>query len=192
MALYRHGKLRWPVKFPAKAQQAWDLYRMGTTYRGISKELAVPRSVVEEMVHAAGGIRPVPPKDPDRYLCLEERFRIKELLTEKHSLRAIARMLGRNVSTISREVKRGCYRPVRSSYRPTRGQRQVWEARRRPKPLKIPSDPELLARVQAGLEEKLSPEQIVGRLRRDHPDDPRFHVSHETVYKTIYLQARAD
>ncbi|SMY03726.1 hypothetical protein BAURA63_03818, partial [Brevibacterium aurantiacum] len=66
----------------------------------------------------------------------------------------------------------------------------MWENRRRPKPLKIPSDPELLARVQAGLEEKLSPEQIVGRLRRDHPDDPRFHVSHETVYKTIYLQAR--
>lgn len=190
MAVNRPGKLRWAVKFPARAQQAWDLYQMGTTYSEISKEVAAPRSVLHEMFHTAGGIRPAHPKDPDRFLCLEERFRIKELLTEKHSLRAIARILGRNVSTISREVKRGSYRPGRSSYRPTRAQRAVWENRRRPKPLKIPSDPELLARVQAGLEEKLSPEQIVGRLRRDHPDDPRFHVSHETVYKTIYLQAR--
>lgn len=190
MARVRVPKLRWHMKFPAKTLQAWDLYYMGVSYRDISKELDVSRGVVEDIFHTAGGIRPAPPKDPERHLSMEERFRIKELLQEKHSLRAIAKILGRNVSTISREVKRGSFDGFRAHYQPTRGQRLSWESRRRPKPLKIPSDPALLQRVQEGLDAKLSPEQIVGRLRREHPDEPRFHVSHETVYKTIYLQAR--
>jgi IS30 family transposase len=123
---------------------------------------------------------------------LEERFRIKELLVQGCSLRHIARVLGRSPSTISREVKAGGegQSTRRSQYSPTTGQRRAWIKRRRPKPLKIPSNPRLRALVQAGLEQKLSPEQIVGRLRREHPNEPELHVSHETIYKTIYLQAR--
>ncbi|MGP9747374.1 IS30 family transposase [Brachybacterium sp. AOP29-B2-41] len=145
---------------------------------------------VTRMVTETGGIRPERPRDPDRFLSLEERFRIKELLVERNSFRAIAKALGRNVTTISREVARGSEDGTRGRYRPTRGQRVAWGHRRRPKPLKIPSDPVLLDEVQKGLDAKLSPEQIVGRLRREHPGDPRFAVSHETIYKTIYLQAR--
>ena len=57
MAVNRPGKLRWAVKFPARAQQAWDLYQMGTTHSEISKEVAAPRSVLHEMFHTAGGWR---------------------------------------------------------------------------------------------------------------------------------------
>lgn len=121
---------------------------------------------------------------------MEERFKIKELLVEGLSLREIAKQLKRSPSTISREVARASIEGTRGRYSPVFGERMAVINRSRPKPLKIPSDPVLLAEVQAGLDRKLSPEQIVGRLRHDHPDDPRFVVSHETIYKTIYLQAR--
>jgi len=170
----------------------WQCRRMGLTINQIADQIGSNRMTIRRYLNSTGGIAPQRWKDPDRLLTLEERFRIKELLVEGHSLRHIARVLGRSPSTISREVKRGGegHATRRSQYLPTTGQRRAWIARRRPKPLKIASNPRLQALVQTGLEERLSPEQIVGRLRREHPDDPGLHVSHETIYKTIYLQAR--
>ncbi|WP_374928233.1 IS30 family transposase [Kytococcus sedentarius] len=124
-------------------------------------------------------------------LTLEERYRIKEMLLEGCSLRHIGRVLDRSASTISREVRRGGATATRRwQYSPAMAQRAAWVARRRPKPLKLTANPVLAQAVQDGLDERLSPEQIVGRLRREHPDDPAWHVSHETIYKTLYLQAR--
>lgn len=97
---------------------------------------------------------------------------------------------GSRPSTISRELKRSSTTGSRAEYRPLGGHRRALENRRRPKLLVITANPDLVAAVQEGLEEKFSPEQIGGRLRREHPDDPAWHVSHETIYKTIYLQAR--
>jgi IS30 family transposase len=124
------------------------------------------------------------------HLTVLERFRIKEMLQEQKSYREIGRVLGRAASTISREVKRGGGDQYRSRYKPSQGTRRAWDNRRRPKPLKITSDPQLLAIIQQMLDDKYSPEQVVGRLRREYPDQERLHVSHETIYKTIYLQAR--
>ncbi|WP_232820188.1 IS30 family transposase [Brachybacterium sp. YJGR34] len=163
---------------------------MGLSSRELSVSFETSHATVNRFVAAAGGIRPQRWKDPDRLLTLEERFQIEEMVQEGASLRAIGKALGRAPSTISREIKRSVGDQPRTRYRPVAGHRQAVENRRRPKPLKIPSDPELLGDVQAGLDLKLSPEQIAGRLRREHPDEPRFHVSHETIYKTIYLQAR--
>jgi transposase, IS30 family len=170
----------------------WQARRMGLSIEQIAEQIDSNRMTVGRYVKSTGGIAPERWKDPDRLLTLEERFRIKELLVEGCSLRQIARVLGRSPSTISREVKAGGMGQAtrRSQYSPTTGQRRAWIKRRRPKSLKIPSNPRLRALVQAGLEQKLSPEQIVGRLRREHPNEPELHVSHETIYKTIYLQAR--
>jgi len=174
----------------AEIEAFWDARAMGASVELLADTFRLGKASVLRTLAETGGIRPAKWKDPDRYLTVEERFRIKEMLLEKASIRSIAKTLGRAPSTISREVKRGSARGKRSEYRAMRGNRIASENRRRPKPLKIPSDPRLLAAVQGGLDEKLSPEQIMGRLRREHPDDPALHVSHETIYKTIYLQAR--
>jgi IS30 family transposase len=163
---------------------------MGVPTRELADAFGTSHISINRLVAETGGIRPAKWKDPDRFLTLEERFRMKELLVEKVSLRTIAAALGRAPSTISRELKRASTSGSRADYRPLGGHRRAVEKRRRPKPLKIASNPDLLAAVQEGLDEKFSPEQIVGRLRREHPDDPAWHVSHETIYKTIYLQAR--
>jgi IS30 family transposase len=163
---------------------------MGAGVRDIAVQIGSNRTTLLRYLNTTAGIDPGPWKDPDRLLTLEERFRIKELLVEGCSLRHIARVLGRSPSTISREVKRGGGGRGRRDYRPTQGQRISWISRRRPKPLKIASNPRLQVLVQSGLDQRLSPEQIVGRLRRDFPHDRELHVSHETIYKTIYLQAR--
>lgn len=170
-------------------RSVWNARAMGLSNADVAIAVGTNRGSVQRHVVSAGGIAPERWKDPDRLLTFEERFRIKELLVEGRSLRQIARVLGRSPSTISREVRRGSD-GGRSHYRATQGQRIAWTRRRRPKVLKICSSLRLQGLVQAGLDEKLSPEQIVGRLRRDHPDDRELHVSHETIYKTIYLQAR--
>lgn len=163
---------------------------MGATSRQLAERFGTNHVSVGRFLEHAGGMKPQKWKNLDRLLTLEERFKIKEMLIEGASVRAIASAVGRAPSTISREIARGSARGTRSRYSPLRGQRASAENRRRPKPLKISSDLGLLSAVQQGLDEKLSPEQIVGRLRREHPDDPAWHVSHETIYKTIYLQAR--
>lgn len=188
--VFRRGRLPWSVSFAGEVSRMWDLYQMGVSCNDIADQVPVSRAAVSRMVNASGGIRPKVGVLSGRCLDMEERFKIKELLVEGLSLREIAKQLKRSPSTISREVARASIEGTRGRYSPVFGERMAVINRSRPKPLKIPSDPVLLAEVQAGLDRKLSPEQIVGRLRHDHPDDPRFVVSHETIYKTIYLQAR--
>lgn len=173
-----------------RIERFWQARSMGTSMLEIADELGMEQRNLVRYAKDMGGIPPQGWKNPDRLLMLEERHRIKELLVEGHSLRSIARLLNRSASTISREIKRGSARGSRGKYSPIRAQRASVEGRRRPKPLKIPSDPVLHTLVQTWLEDDFSPEQIVGRLRREHSDDPRFHVTHETIYRTIYLQAR--
>ncbi|WP_166649320.1 IS30 family transposase [Naumannella halotolerans] len=163
---------------------------MGQSLEVIAADLGVGEGTLRRYLVRSGGVRPRIVADSRARLSLEERFRIKELLVEKRSVRSIAAVLGPAPSTISREIRRGSVSGYRSEYRPMRAQRLAWEGRRRPKTLKIPSEPRLLTAVKAGLAERLSPEQIVGRLRRDFPDDPAMSVSHETIYRTLYLQAR--
>ena len=174
-----------------RLEEFWQARRMGMTADALAVEMGMSAPGVRKYLRRTGGIAPAAWKDPDRVLSFEERLRIKELLSEGCSLREIGRRLGRSASTISREVRRAGGSPsVRSRYSAAAGQRAAYERRRRPKALKIPSNPRLLGLVQAGLDERLSPEQIAGRLRRDHPDREDLQVSAETIYKTIYLQAR--
>src|SRR5262249_32167878 len=120
-------------------------------------------------------------------LSLGEREEISRGLTAGESLRSIARRLGRAASTISREV---AWSGSRGSYRAWRADVGAIERGRRPKPSKLALDAKLCREVVRGLRAHWSPQQITARLIRDYPDDLAMRVSHETIYRTLFVQAR--
>ncbi|MFF4583877.1 IS30 family transposase [Streptomyces sp. NPDC001389] len=141
---------------------------------------------------AAPPVRPVvPPSASSRYLREGDRIHIADRLREKATVRAIAAELGRSPSTVSREIRRNRH-PVNGQYRPFAAQARADDRRPRPKPRKISQNPELRAAVQAGLDERWSPEQICQALRAQFPDRPEMHVVHETVYQALYVQGRGE
>ncbi|HEX6405128.1 MAG TPA: IS30 family transposase [Pseudonocardiaceae bacterium] len=174
---------------------------------GASHEQAVARAGVSvtagrEWVYAAGGIVP---GDVDggcgRYLSLAEREEIALGRASGLSMRAIAVRLGRAPSTISRELRRNrTIRPTgrgRGScsgirYRARLAQIKAEERARRPKPRKLATNARLCACVQAGLEKRWSPEQISRVLRRRFAEAPEMWVSHETIYRELYVQGRGE
>lgn len=119
----------------------------------------------------------------------EDRESISRELAKGLSYRAIGRLLNRNHSVISREVSRN---GGRSAYRAMPAQNRANQARSRPKSRLLESDPRLHDEVNNGLTKKWSPRQISDRLRTDFPEDDTMRVSHETVYQTLYLQARGE
>jgi IS30 family transposase len=130
-------------------------------------------------------------------LSADERVAIADGLLAGRSIRSIAAELGRSPSTISREIARNGYVGVNGwacdrVYRPWAADLKARERRVRPRVGKIATSPRLRAAIQAGLDDKLSPEQVAARLRRDHPDDPEMHVSHETIYQALYVQGRGE
>jgi transposase, IS30 family len=123
-----------------------------------------------------------------RFLSQDERIVIADAWREDVSLREIGRRLRRPVSTISRELKRN--QQSDGTYRPHAAHQLAAARRARPKIGKIAADPALRAMVQDGLEHRHSPQQIARRLRRDHPSRPEWHVTHETIYQALYVQAK--
>ncbi|MEV4314154.1 IS30 family transposase [Actinocrispum sp. NPDC049592] len=123
-----------------------------------------------------------------RYLSEAERILIADRLRDNTSPRSIARELGRPVSTISRERHRN--QQPGGVYQPHAAHATALARRARPKTGKIAADPVPRAVVQDGLEQRHSPQQIARRSRRDHPDRPEWHVTHETIYQALYLQAK--
>jgi IS30 family transposase len=120
-------------------------------------------------------------------LRLSEREEISRGLSMKRSLRVIARQLGRAPSTISREVRRN---GGRASYRATASDQAAWDRALRPKVCKLACHPGLAHAVSAKLRRKWSPEQIAGWLKRTFPREVQRQVSHETIYRSLYIQAR--
>jgi transposase, IS30 family len=126
---------------------------------------------------------------PGRRLSHEERFEIGRGLHQGWSLRLIAAGLGRPVSTVAREVARN---QGRTRYRAGHAQHRWNHTKRRPKCFKLESNRRLARRVETLLLKRWSPEQIAERLRRDHPSDPRWWVSPEAIYQSIYVQGRGE
>ena len=139
----------------------------------------------------ASGVARLParPEPSARFLSLDERVAIADLWRAGASMRAIAARLGRAPSTVSREIARNT-NPRDGHYGPYAADRRAIERRARPRIGKMASHPRLRAAIQAMLDEKFSPEQIAARLRREHPDDPEYRVSHETIYRALYVQGR--
>ena len=128
---------------------------------------------------------------PGRYLNEDERLHIADRHRERATVRQIAVELSRDPSTISRELRRNAH-PVSGDYRPHAAQARAEARRPRPKISKIAASAVLRQAVQDGLDLKWSPEQIVRRLRRDFPDRPEMHVTHETIYQALYVQGRGE
>ena len=126
-----------------------------------------------------------------RFLGEDERIVIADRHRGGATLHQIATELGRDRSTISRELRRNAH-PVSGDYRPHAAQARAEARRPRPKTSKIAANPALRQVVQDGLDLRWSPEQIVQRLRRDFPDRPEMHVVHETIYQALYVQGRGE
>jgi IS30 family transposase len=145
---------------------------------------------------AAGSSTPSPPvpvvvvvrEISSRFLSEAERVLLADRRRAGVSMRAIAQELGRATSTISRELHRNQHGD--GDYRPYRAQTLAQSRRPRPKTGKIAADPGLRQVVQDGLDLRWSPEQIAGLLRREYPDRREWHVTHETIYQALYVQAK--
>jgi IS30 family transposase len=134
-----------------------------------------------------GGIRPAPRRRSWRALSLAEREEISRGVAAGVSLRSIAAELHRAPSTVSRELRRnGGHR----RYRAAGADQRAWRQALRPKPCKLATHEALRQLVAARLEDNWSPEQIAGWLKRTYPDDEAHQVSHETIYRSLFVQAR--
>ena len=129
-----------------------------------------------------------PRESPRARLSIEDRVRIQDGLAARKSIREIARIVGVDHSTVSREVR--AHRGPDGRYSARLAQSQAEAARRRPRATKLERDPRLRAYVVGGLDRGWSPEQICARMRLDHPGDDGMRLSHETVYRALYVQGR--
>jgi transposase, IS30 family len=120
---------------------------------------------------------------------LVEREQIARGIDKKWTATTIAQKLGRNQSVISREINRN---GGRDAYCPIRAQQRADQLRSRPQQRKLDSNSRLHDAVNEGLAQDWSPQQIARRLKRDYPDDEVMHVSHETIYETLFVQARGE
>ena len=187
-------------RFPSEVRRRfWVQIREGLSVNEAVLVVGVSRNVGQRWFQQVGGVNPYPSTAVSgRYLSFAEREEIAVGLAAGKSQAQIARELGRHPATISREVARnsparGVRRAKRClAYRARWAQHQADERARRPKPGRIGSCPRLRAEVQAGLDRHWSPEQITRRLRVDFPDDEEMRVSHETIYKTLYVQGRGE
>ena len=172
---------------PADIDEIWSRLRSGHSVKPTARALGLPTSTVRTYLIRCGGIRPDPRHRAAGRLSFEEREEISRGLAAGLSLRAIAAGLGRSPSTISREVAGN---GGRRRYRATAADQAAWARATRPKACKLATNPVLAGIVTEKLQHRWSPQQIAGWLKLTYPDDPGMHVSHESIYRTLFVQSR--
>jgi IS30 family transposase len=165
----------------------WERWKAGETLHRIAHLFDRSHSSVHGILAETGGIRPPARRRSRLALSLAEREEISRYLVEGLSIRSIADRLGRAPSTISREITRN---GGRVAYRATQADQEAWRRAHRPKPCKLVEHPGLARIVTAKLQTQWSPEQIAGWLKHTYPGDQSLYVSHETIYRSLYIQAR--
>ncbi len=171
----------------AQRAEIWDRWQRGESMSSIGRRFDRQSSSVFSVISPTGGIRPADRTRGSRALSLSEREEISRGLSVRQSLRAIARQLGRAPSTVSREVRRN---GGSDRYRAAASDQAAWDRAQRPKPCKLACYPALSRTVSMKLRRKWSPEQIAGWLKRAFPGETQRQVSHETIYRSLYIQAR--
>ena len=167
--------------------ELWTRWKAGECVSDIARALEVPGSRVHHVLACAGGIVPAARRRSSRALRMEEREEISRGIAAGHSARRIAARLRRPACTVSRELARN---GARSEYRASKADALAWERARRPKQCRLAANPELRYLVAGKLSAYWSPEQISGWLKQEFPTDPSLRVSHETIYRTLFVQAR--
>lgn len=167
--------------------EIWDRWRPGESMRSIGRRFDRESSSVFSVLSPSGGVRPAERRRAALALSLAEREEVSRGLVAGRSLRSIAVQLGRAPSTIGREVGRN---GGRDRYRATRSDQAAWDRALRPKPCKLACHSALRRTMSRKLRRNWSPEQIAGWLGRSFADREQHRVSHETIYKSLYIQAR--
>ena len=168
--------------------ELWERWKSGLSVAAISRALdRRNKTGVLRIVTLHGGIAPAPRRRALAALRLEEREEISRGIAAGQSIRQIAHGLGRAPSTVSREIRRngGSQR-----YRANRADRSAWERALRPKSCRLALHRELRWRVAQKLALQWSPEQISGWLKREFPTDQEMQISHEAIYRSLFVQTR--
>jgi len=181
------GRMRRPWMTSSEKNELWRRWREGESATEIARGLERDGSSIKQVVIADGGIAPKPYRRSRLALTTSDREEISRHLAQGRSLRAIGRALGRAPSTISREVGRN---RGRLGYRAAAADRRAWRHSRRPKPCRLSRHPALRRAVAGRLAHQWSPQQISGWLRQAFPSDADMQVSHETIYRSLFVQSR--
>ena len=167
--------------------EMWDRWQRGESLHEIARLFDRHHTSVRGIIAATGGIRPRERHRSCRVLTLSEREHISRGIVAGDSIRSIAMSLRRSPSTVSREIKRN---GGRRRYRACRADQAAWERAKRPKPCKLVINRTLARLVAKKLRALWSPEQIAGWSKCAYPNDEGYQVSHETIYKSLFIQAR--
>jgi IS30 family transposase len=178
-----------PRIYYSEVQKAmmWDRWQRGESLHDIARLFDRGHSSIQGILAATGGIRPLQRVRSSLALSLSEREEISRGVVAGRSMRSIAASLGRAASTVSREIRRhgGC-----QGYRASHADQAAWDQAHRPKRCKLAQNHALARIVAQKLKMLWSPAQIAGWLKRTYPDDENYQVSHETIYRTLFIQAR--
>jgi len=165
----------------------WERWRQGESLQAIAELFDRNHSAIGGILARTGGIRPRPRTRAASALKLSEREEISRGVMAGRSMRTVARALGRAPSTVSREIRRnGGWR----TYRASEADASAWQRAARPKHCKLAQNRALARLVAEKLRLQWSPYQVAGWLKRTYPQDETRQVSHETIYRTLFIQAR--
>ena len=165
----------------------WDRWQKGDSLHTIARLFDRGHSSVQRILAEHGGIRPRSRRRSRLALTISEREEISRGVVAGRSSRSIAQSLGRAPSTVSREINRN---GGRRCYRANQAEQAAWDRAHRPKRCKLVENRALACIVAKKLKQLRSPEQIAGWLKCTYPDDENYQVSHETIYRSLFIQAR--
>ncbi len=165
----------------------WERWHAGESLNSIARDLDRGHSAVQGALARSGGLRPVQRRRSRLALSLAEREEISRGIVAGLSIRAIAVSLGRAPSTVSRELRRN---GGRRRYRASQADQAAWDRAKRPKTCKLVANRALARIVASKLKLEWAPDQIAGWLKLTYPGNEAYQVSHETIYKSLFIQAR--
>ena len=173
---------------PEQKAEMWRRWKAGESLREIGAAIERDSGTVHWHIKQRGGIAPSPPVRSQRHLSLAEREEISRGLVAGRSLRSIALQLDRPVCTVSREVQRN---GGRQAYRAVAADQCAWANAARPKTWRLASNVPLREVVSQKLQEHWAPQQIAGWLKREYENQPHMQVTHETIYRSLFVQAKS-
>lgn len=177
----------WRAMSEAERAQLWQRWRAGESMEGIARALGRWRLGIRGVLYREGGYSPATRRRAAHQLTLSEREEISRGISAQRSLRCIAKQIGRAVSTVSREIARN---GGADRYRASQAESAAWKRGQRPKRCLLQQNLRLCRCVARGLQRQWSPEQIARGLEQQYPNDHSMRVSHETIYRSLFVQSR--